>query len=148
MKKVVCMLLVLTFFFGSVLPASASTTSTLLVVLPQGEVLDDTEMSEIEGEVAPWIIGGLVSGTTDAALKAVDNYLEGKRGTEILDGCGKSFVKGAVAGAITAPTKTVTTTVGILTKAKKVYDTSKTAISVGSGVASYLAGEIYDKITE
>jgi len=28
MKKVVCMLLVLTFFFGSVLPASASTTST------------------------------------------------------------------------------------------------------------------------
>ena len=139
---------VLTFFFGSVLPASASTTSTLVVVLPQGEVLDETEMSEVEGEVAPWVVGGLVGGTTSAVTRAVNNYIDGKRGKDILDGCAGAFVGGAVAGAITAPAKTVTTTVGILTKAKKVYDTSKTAISVGAGVASYLAGEIYDKITE
>lgn len=148
MKNKICIVVVMMLLLTCISPVYASTMSTPRVVLPQGEELDSTEMAEIRGEVAPWIIGAAVSGTVDAGINAVDNYLNGARGIEILEGCGKEFVKGAVIGAITAPTKIVTSTKGILTTAKKVYDTSKIGVSVGSGVAGYVAGEIYDKITE
>lgn len=148
MKRNVSILVVFALLFASILPAYAAPLPTPQYVLPQGEILDDTEMSEIKGEVAPWIVGGLVGGATSAAIKAADNYLDGERGWDILNDCDKEFVVGAVYGAIAPPVKEVMITGRVLTSFKKVYDTSKIGVSIGQGVAGYVAGEIYEKLTK
>lgn len=150
MKRKVSVLIILALLVTSIVPvyASAALPQQQLIVLPQGKKLDDIEMTEIKGEIAPRLVGAVVGGLTNASLQVVDNYLNGERGMDLLEGCGKQIVVGAAMGAIAPPTKTVMETVGVLTAIKKVYDTSKIGVSVGAGVAGYVAGEVYDKVTE
>lgn len=148
MQKKISILLVFALLFAGIAPAYASAAPSPYIVKPNGIQLSDAELEELNGEVAPWIIGGVIGGLADATMQAIDNILDGAEGLEILEGCDTAFVSGFVIGAVAPPTKIVTTKIGALTVAKEVYDVGKAAVSVAQGAAGYAAGKVYEKVKE
>ena len=148
MKKTVIsifMLLVLLTGFANISFAANSVPVNTNQVLPQGQRLSEEELKDIKGEIAPWVVGAAIGGTTSAGLRAAENYMNGKRGRDVLRGCQYAFAGGAVSGALTAPVKVASGSAGIFTHARKVYDYSRKLRSVGAGIAGRAVERIYSR---